>query len=105
MFEVKLTPEDVDKFVKEAFMKAALGERFTKAIDKSFSDVLDGYDSPLKKIAKEIISERFKELLNTPENKVKIAETVGRVITEKFLVNVIESAVNKVQKEIEDYYS
>jgi hypothetical protein len=102
MFNVDLKPEDVDRFVKEALLKSTLGETITTTFNANFNKILSGWDSPVDKLLKEIIAERFREFLNQPENKLKIAEATAKVLTDEYLNKVISYAVEKTKEYMAD---
>lgn len=104
MFEIKMTPEDVNRFVTDALLKSSLGEQLTAAINKELRDAVEGYNSPVKQIVSEFMRTRVKEIINAPENQERIKVAIAKVATDKFLTDLMDASVQSALKSMGDRY-
>ena len=101
---ITLNAEDIDKFVKEALIKSAIGETIQKALSELLND---SYRSPLRdaikrhvsNVAYEVIKERHTESI-----RAQIIDVLDKQLTKDLSDKVVEASVNKMIKAIEENY-
>lgn len=103
MMELKLLPEDIDKFIRESVLKSALGKNIENVINKAVSDAIDRYDSPIKQLVNEVIKEIIKDHLSKEENTKMINEAIVRKITPKAIDDILSYGVEKLRQYMKDY--
>ena len=101
--ELKLLPEDIDKFIKEAVLKSALGKNIEQTINKAVSDAIDRYDSPIKKLVNEVIASLIKEQLDKPEYKQLITDRIVKIITPTTIDDILRYGIEKLRSHMKDY--
>jgi len=101
--ELKLLPEDIDKFIKEAILKSALGKNIETTIDKAVNDAIDRYDSPIKQLVNEVIRGLIKEQLDKPEYKQQITDAIVKRITPKTIDDILTYGIAKLNEYVRDY--
>lgn len=95
--EINITPDDVNTFVKDAILKAGIGQAITKAINDA---LLPGnYNNPVNKeiqnfigqIASEMIRERF-------AGKVReaVQGEIEKRVTDELISTTVEKTVGKM---------
>jgi len=102
MFNIAVTPDDVNKYVTQAIMESSIGINLKAAIDKELKDAIDGYDSPVKKVCREAIRAAIQGVIDQPSWKEKINEAVAKHVTDDFLNSVIRYAVDKTVQDLRD---
>jgi predicted phage tail protein len=102
MFELKLTPEDVNNYIKDAILKSSLGENLTRAINKAITDALTGYSSPVKQLVENEIKIQIKHLIETPERRQEIQDAIAREFNEDFLKRLINKSVENAVRYLND---
>lgn len=88
--EIKITPENVDEFIKESFMKSTIGESIAKFFNKELSEFLTStYKSPIPDAIKYSISDVVRA-------RLRESEEVKKIIDEKII-----EAINKIDLKTE----
>lgn len=100
--ELKLLPEDIDKFIKEAVLRSALGKNIEQVIDKAVKDSIDRYDSPIKQLVNEIIKEIVKDHLTKEENKSLIYEALLKNITPDAIETMVRYGIDQLKRQIDN---
>jgi hypothetical protein len=103
MFNLNIDPTDVDTFVKNALMESTIGVRLKEAIDKEIKDALSGYDSPVKKLVREAVSDRIAEFLKLPQNAEILRAAVSNYISETTLQKILQKTVEAFDSAIARY--
>lgn len=93
--ELEIKPEDIDRFVKEAVLKSALGKTISDALAKLFA----GYNSPIddaikqhvRFIADEVIREKF-----TGTIRAAIVAHVEKKVTPEIIDEITSKSVDKM---------
>lgn len=103
MIQIDIKPDDIDKLVKEAIMKSALGD----AITKSISSVLgNSYNNPIETAIKQYVIEVSGKVLRE-QYESQVREAVTKFIAEKvngeMLKTVTEAVVTKMVCAVEGY--
>jgi len=101
MFEVKLEPADVDKFVKDALLQSSIGVHLNEAINKHLKDALSGYSSPVEKICRQFVKDQVCKIFEQENYRETIKTAIAQVVTEKFITEVIRVSVTQMQEAIE----
>lgn len=100
--ELKLIPEDIDRIIRETIIKSALGKNIEQVINKSVSDCIDRYDSPINHLVREVVKELVKEHLSKPENNKLITEAIVRKITPEAIDSMLSFGIQKLHDYIRD---
>lgn len=100
--EIQIKPGDVDQLVREAIVKSMLGARFAEAVDKALAGLLDGWDSPVKRLVVEAAQEAIRARLAKPDCREKINAAVAGVVTSEAVAAIVESGLTKLQRELKD---
>lgn len=101
--ELKLLPEDIDKFIKEAVIKSALGKNIETVIDKAVSDAVNSYNSPIKQLVTEVIREIIKEHLANPDHRQLITDAIVEKITPQTIKDMLDYGAAKLHDYVRDY--
>lgn len=91
MMEINVTPDDVEKLVKDAILKAGIG----KAIEKSLVEHLSGYKSPVDAAMKDAVAQVTRRLLNEEPWATRVREAVSAALTKLIESNVLTETANK----------
>lgn len=102
MFEVSIKPEDIDKFVKDAFMECAIGKQLKDGIQKSFNELFNSYRNPVQEFVKEEIKKLVCEYLKQEDVKPKIMAAIAKGITPEIIELMISNAAYELQKKINE---
>lgn len=95
--ELKLLPEDIDKFIKEAVLKSALGKNIESTIDKAVFNAINEYNSPIKQLVNDVIREIIKEHLAKDENRRLITDAIIEKITPKTIGDMLSYGAEKLR--------
>ena len=101
---ITLNSEDIDRFVKEALIKSAIGDTVQKALNELINN---SYNSPLREAIKRHVSNVAYEVIkerHTESIRAQIIDVLDRQLTKDLSDKVVESAVNKMVKAIEESY-
>lgn len=101
--ELKLIPEDIDKFIKDAVLKSALGKNIEATIDKAVSDAINSYNSPIKQLVNEVIRELVKEQLTKPEYQQQMTNAIVNRITPKAIDDILNYGIQKLHDYVREY--
>lgn len=99
---IQLNADDIDKFVKEALIKSSIGATVQAALD----EVINGYNSPLKKelervislYAGQIIHERFSVTI-----KEQLSNYLEKALTADLCDKVVAGVVTKMIEKVNRY--
>ncbi len=100
--ELKLLPEDIDKFIKEAVIKSALGKNIESTINKAVNDAINSYDSPIKRLVNEVIKELINDQLKKPEYHKLITDSIVNRITPKAIDDILSYGIEKLHEYVKD---
>jgi uncharacterized membrane-anchored protein YjiN (DUF445 family) len=89
MLTIDIKPEDIDRLVKEAVTKSMIGT----AIQATVSKVLSGYDSPIDKAIKDVVSTVALQLMREKFGAL-ISEIVAGEMERKVTKEVLDAIVN-----------
>lgn len=100
---IAINAEDVDRFVKEALLKSAIGD----TVQKALNDLINGYNSPIKdaikrhisNIAFDVLRERHSETI-----RAQIIEILDVQLTKELSDKVVNEAVTKMVTAMERSY-
>lgn len=101
--EISINPQDINEYVKKVLIECSLGVEIKKAIDEALKEVLSHYDSPIKKLMKQHISDIVKEYIGSEQNKPLIYEAIAKIISPNVIENIISTGVYQLKKNLEDY--
>jgi hypothetical protein len=96
--ELNLLPQDIDKFIRDAVIKSALGKKIEETIDKAVSNCINSYDSPIAQLVKNVIMEIVKEHLSKEENRAVINEAIIKIVTPKTVENILTYGIDKLKQ-------
>ncbi len=102
-FEVNITPEDIDSLVKDAILKAGIGN----AIQKVLSESLTGYNSPVTEQVKRYVGELCSDIIRVKyqdQIKAAVAKAVEERITPEIINTTVDKAMEKIVRAAEDRY-
>jgi flagellar biosynthesis/type III secretory pathway protein FliH len=94
-FELNITAEDIDQIVKDSIMKAGFG----KAVEAGITKALSGYDSPIEKQLKSLVSEVARTLIEEKymaSIKLAVAKAVEEKITPDLIDKTVSAAMSKM---------
>jgi len=100
--ELKLLPEDIDKFIKEAVLKSALGKNIEETIDEAVSNAINSYNSPIKRLVNEVIASLIKEQLDRPEYRQLITDHIVKRITPTTIDDILKYGIEKLRSYMKD---
>lgn len=93
--EINMTPEDIERLVKDSIMRSGFGA----AIEKALAEALTGYNNPVKakltefvgQIAGELIREHYGEKI-----KAAVQAHIEKSVTDEIIDSTTSAAVNKM---------
>lgn len=97
MLELNLTPEDIDKLVKESIMLSGFGE----AVKTACKNTLTGYNSPVENEIRKYVAELTAQLLRekfSAQIKEAISAAIEASVTEEIINKITETAVKQMIK-------
>lgn len=102
MFQIDIKPDDINKAVTDAVIKSSFSEKFSVAINKALDEAMSGYDSPVKKIAKQAVIDHIESMLSTDPWKEKINTIIVKHLTNDYVEKVMGNALDKALREMRD---
>lgn len=100
---IEITPDDVEKLVKDQLVKAGLGKAISEAVARNFS----GYDNPVDKEIKKYVGEVVSSLIRekyAEQIKVAIATVVEERVTQSMIDETVDTAMSRIEKAANDTY-
>jgi len=101
---ITINADDVDKFVKEALLKSAIGE----TVQKSLTELINNkHNSPLREAIKRHVSDVAYEVIkehHTETIRNQIIDILDKKLTQDLSNKVVEEVVEKMVKGIEERY-
>lgn len=86
--EINLTPDDIDRLVKDSIMKAGFGKAIEEGVKRA---IAPGYDNPIEKAMKAYVIEVADNLLRT-----KFADQIKEIVTTYINQNVTGEVLEKI---------
>lgn len=99
--EIKVDSEMVNKVVAEAIIKSALGKNLEDAINKQMKDCIDGYNSPVKQLVTQHVTNCIKTALET-NYKDKIVEMIAAKLSGEHVDSIVSASVTKALQMLKD---
>ena len=102
--QIEITPNDIEKMVKEAILKSSIGT----AVQKAVSSVVNSssYNNPIDDEIRKVVTEIAKELIKEnygPEIRTLVAEAMEKRVTKETLVKITESAMKLIEEAASNY--
>lgn len=94
-FELNLTPEDVERLVRQTIMQAGFGQAISEAVKKA----LTGYNNPVEEGVKRYVAEVVAELLRSAyAEKIRgaVALAIQEKVTDELIDNTVAAATNRM---------
>lgn len=92
--EIKIDSESVNKVVAEAIIKSAMGKELEAAINKAMTEVVPGWDSPVKKLVQNHVHQAIREVLER-DYKSKIVEMLSEKLSNEHVATIVDASVTK----------
>jgi hypothetical protein len=92
--QIEIKPEDIDKLVKDALMKSALGDGITKAVRDIFAS--DRWDNPFKIALNDQAKLIVGEMMREPEFVEPLKAAVRKRFQDMVDTNVFEEAAKAI---------
>lgn len=102
MFDLKINEEDVNAYIAKAILDASIGKKLTETVNKAIQEALEGYNSPVKKLAIEEVQKAIKSILEQSEWQEKMKLHVAKYVTEDWITKIVERSVDQVRREIRE---
>jgi len=96
---LNLSPEDVDKIVKQAILNAGV----TKAITDAVVKCLQAYNSPVEAAVKDYVSSLTQEIIrenHSEEVKAAVVAAVAERLTKEFIGKVTDETLDKMVRAV-----
>lgn len=101
--DINIASEDIDKFVKDAFLKATIGKNMKEGIEKALNKVMSGWDSPFEKYIKDEINLIVKEYMGQEHVRQEILGALAEVISKTNVKTIVEAGLKKLEQDMKDY--
>jgi len=96
--ELNLDADAINKFVTDAILKSALGEKIKKSVDEVLKDFEYSYKNPVRELITDMIRIQIKGYMETPEVSAKIKEHIANKFTSEFIDEVLKKSVENAIK-------
>jgi len=101
--ELTISPEDIDRLVRETIMKSAFGDTITKAVNNALSGYNSPVDDAVKKlvgsVATDVIREKFDE-----EIRALVTAAIEKRVTQSMLESIVDAATERMARAVKDSY-
>jgi len=105
MFEIKVSPEDVNAAVAKTILDSTFGKNFSDAVNKAMNEVLTGYRSPVSEICQTAVRDYVKTVLSIDEYKERLKALIAKHLTQEYVDKVMGRALSRAIEELkEDRY-
>lgn len=98
--EIKINAQEIDKYIKETLIKSSIGEALQKTINETVKTILDRYDTPVKKVVYDHVSEIVSAYLNEEENKKIIYESIVALVNPETIKSIVEHGLYKLKQSL-----
>jgi len=95
MLTIEIKPEDIDRLVREAVTKSMIGTSIQQQVTK----VLSGYDSPIDKAIREVVSTVALQLMRekfTEQITTLVTDSMQKKVTKEVLDAIVNTAMDKL---------
>lgn len=89
--EIKVDPEDINRYMSQKLIESSIGEAVKKEIDKQVDLLTSSYKSPIEPIVSNYINKTIQDLVEKKFKK-KIEQQVRDFVTVEF----VEKLINKL---------
>ncbi len=99
--EFNITPEDIEKLVKDSIMKSGFGKTIEEAIKKAFS----GYDNPIDKEIKNYVGQMCSQIIRekfAPAIKEAVSKEIEARVTQEIIDKTVSEAVKRMERAAEE---
>lgn len=98
-FKVTLDHEGINKYVSDAIIKSALGQKLEEAINRALEPSSYGGKGPIDDVIKTELHNHVRELLRSdawrPKVEAVVQEELNKVITEEFIQRAVSAVFDK----------
>jgi len=102
--ELNITPEDIDKYVKDALLESTIGKTVKEALDKAIKDIFSrSYNNPLEDFVKKEITNITKEYMQQEHILPLLQQSIAKAITPLAIENIVKYGLKKLSEDIESY--
>lgn len=102
MLNINVSEKEVNEYVAKAILDSTLGKELEKSINAAFSDVLNGYNSPIKKMVHTAVTTQITNILETEPFKSQMTAKIGSILTQEYVDKIMGIALEKALKEMRD---
>lgn len=95
--QLNIDPQKINEFMANKLIESTLGAQVKKAIEEKFKD-FEGYNSPVKALVSQYVSEAIRAHLNTTY-KDQIMAAVEKAIDVTVITNLTAEFVSKLKLE------
>ena len=99
--EINLSPEDIERLVKDSIMRSGFGA----AVEKALRSAMSGYDNPIEKSLRQYVGSVCDELIRAhyaDKIKAAISSHLEKSITTELVEKTTSEAVRRMVKAAED---
>lgn len=89
--DIKIEPEQIDQFVREAVIKSAIG----KAISDGITKTLSGYNNPIEEQVRNFVAQIARQIIEA-EHRPAVEEAVRKVLIEKVTGDLVGNIASKI---------
>lgn len=105
MLQINMTPEDIDRFVKDAILKSGVGKAIEETVQKALTS---GYNSPIDAAVQQIVRQMIVEILSEEPYRSQVREAVIATISSRLkdttLASIADGIVKKIERAAEERY-
>lgn len=96
--EITIVPEDIDKFVREALIKSAIGKNVEEIIKEQLASSLDSYNSNFRRAVTSFIAELV--ALQLEKHKDDIMLKIAERLTPETVTKIVSYGVDRFEEEM-----
>ena len=102
--ELNITPEDIDKYVKDALLECTIGKNVKEAVEKSIKELFSrNYNNPVEEFVKQHLKDITREYMNQDHIKPLIIQSVAKSITPESIEKIVTFGLKELQTQMERY--
>lgn len=103
--ELKIDPEDVNQYIKDAILKSTVGNTICVSIEKEIKELFASYNSPIKSFVNEHLRNMVKDHMEKQDIKPLLIEAIEKHLTPETISLIVANGVYELQKRMkEDRY-
>lgn len=102
--ELKIDPQDVNNYIKDAILKSTVGATISIEIEKEIKDLFNTYNSPIKKFVNEHLRIMVKEYMEKQDVKPLLIQAIERNLTPDTIALIVSYGLSELQKRMTDGY-